>query len=61
MVNFVCFASGLAEELVWFISGSTNANELSAKKINIWDGNGSKEFLTNMGLGHREAGDLGPV
>jgi len=55
------FWRGLAEELVWFISGSTNANELSAKKINIWDGNGSKEFLTNMGLGHREAGDLGPV
>ena len=31
------------------------------KDIHIWDGNGSKEFLTKLGLGHREEGDLGPV
>lgn len=33
----------------------------SDKDIHIWDGNGSKEFLTKLGLGHREEGDLGPV
>ena len=31
------------------------------KDIHIWDGNGSKEFLSKLGLGHREEGDLGPV
>lgn len=41
--------------------GNTNANDLSAKKINIWDGNGSREFLDSRGLSHRDVGDLGPV
>lgn len=52
---------GVAEELLWFVKGTTNANELAEKKIHIWDGNGSREFLDNLGLTHREEGDLGPV
>jgi len=52
---------GLAEELLWFISGSTNANKLSEKKVRIWEPNGTKEFLEKRGLGHRGQGDLGPV
>lgn len=55
------FWRGVAEELLWFVKGSTNANELAAKDIHIWDGNGSKDFLNSRGLGHREEGDLGPV
>jgi len=55
------FWRGVAEELLWFVSGATNANLLRDKDIHIWDGNGSKEFLSKMGLGHREEGDLGPV
>lgn len=55
------FWRGVAEELIWFVSGCTNANVLAEKNIHIWDGNGSKEFLEKNGLGHREAGDLGPV
>jgi dihydrofolate reductase/thymidylate synthase len=55
------FWRGVAEELLWFVKGSTNANELAAKDIHIWDGNGSKDFLEKRGLGHREEGDLGPV
>lgn len=55
------FWRGVAEELLWFISGSTNANLLKEKNIRIWDGNASKEFLESRGLGHREEGDLGPV
>ena len=55
------FWRGVAEELLWFISGSTNANLLQEKNIHIWDGNASKEFLESRGLGHREEGDLGPV
>jgi len=55
------FWRGVAEELLWFVKGCTNAKELSDKGIHIWDGNGSREFLDKSGLGHREEGDLGPV
>lgn len=55
------FWRGLAEELLWFVKGSTNANELAEKGVHIWDGNGSREFLDSRGLKDREVGDLGPV
>jgi dihydrofolate reductase / thymidylate synthase len=41
--------------------GNTNANDLAAKDIHIWDGNGSREFLDSRGLTDRQVGDLGPV
>lgn len=49
------------EELLWFVSGCTNANVLSDRGIHIWDGNGSREYLDSIGLHSREVGDLGPV
>lgn len=55
------FWRGVAEELLWFIKGSTNAKELQEKNIHIWDGNASREFLDGRGLSGREVGDLGPV
>ncbi|KDQ61347.1 hypothetical protein JAAARDRAFT_171498 [Jaapia argillacea MUCL 33604] len=55
------FLRGIVEELLWFVRGSTDSKLLSKKGINIWDGNGSKEFLEKRGLGHRREGDLGPV
>jgi len=55
------FWRGVAEELLWFVSGKTNSNLLKDKKIGIWDGNSSREYLDKIGLGHREEGDLGPV
>lgn len=55
------FWRGVAEELVWFVKGSTNAKLLSDKKIKIWDGNASREFLDKQGLTEREEWDLGPV
>ena len=55
------FWRGVAEELLWMISGSTNANELSDKGVKIWDANGKREFLDARGLTDREEGDLGPV
>jgi len=55
------FYRGIAEELFWFIRGSTNAIELKEKKVMIWEGNSSREFLDSVGLSHREVGDLGPV
>ena len=55
------FYRGIAEELFWFIRGSTSAKELQEKKVKIWDGNSSRAFLDSVGLKHREEGDLGPV
>ena len=55
------FWRGVVEELLWFVRGSTDANELSSKGIKIWDGNGSRAFLDAAGLKHRAVGDLGPV
>jgi dihydrofolate reductase/thymidylate synthase len=55
------FWRGVAEELLWFVGGKTNAKELQDKDIKIWDGNGSRAYLDSVGLGHREEGDLGPV
>eukprot|EP00545_Synedropsis_sp_CCMP1620_P002745 CAMPEP_0119005530 /NCGR_PEP_ID=MMETSP1176-20130426/1774_1 /TAXON_ID=265551 /ORGANISM="Synedropsis recta cf, Strain CCMP1620" /LENGTH=483 /DNA_ID=CAMNT_0006957349 /DNA_START=97 /DNA_END=1548 /DNA_ORIENTATION=+ len=55
------FWRGVAEELLWFVSGNTNGNDLAAKNIHIWEGNGSREFLDKRGLTERAVGDLGPV
>eukprot|EP00873_Tetraselmis_striata_P021777 jgi/Tetstr1/442041/TSEL_030222.t1 len=55
------FWRGVAEELLWFVSGATNANLLRDKNIHIWDGNSSREYLDSVGLTDREEGDLGPV
>lgn len=55
------FWKGVAEELLWFISGSTNSNILANKGVNIWKGNTSREFLDNLGLTNYEKGDCGPV
>ncbi|CAA7019887.1 unnamed protein product [Microthlaspi erraticum] len=55
------FWRGVVEELLWFISGSTNAKVLQEKGIHIWDGNASRPYLDGIGLTEREEGDLGPV
>eukprot|EP00163_Fabomonas_tropica_P018819 TRINITY_DN33207_c0_g1_i1.p1 TRINITY_DN33207_c0_g1~~TRINITY_DN33207_c0_g1_i1.p1 ORF type:complete len:485 (-),score=104.36 TRINITY_DN33207_c0_g1_i1:148-1602(-) len=55
------FWRAVAEELLWFVSGATNAKLLQDKGIKIWDGNASREFLDSIGLTDREPGDLGPV
>ncbi|XP_040829963.1 thymidylate synthase isoform X2 [Ochotona curzoniae] len=55
------FWKGVLEELLWFIKGSTNAKELSAKGVKIWDANASRDFLDSLGFSTREEGDLGPV
>ncbi|KAJ3681149.1 hypothetical protein LUZ60_015638 [Juncus effusus] len=55
------FWRGVVEELLWFISGSTNAKVLQEKGIHIWDGNASREYLDSVGLTQREEGDLGPI
>jgi thymidylate synthase len=49
------------EELFWFIRGSTDNRELQEKKVYIWNGNSTRDFLDSRGLYERSVGDLGPV
>lgn len=46
-------------ELLWFLSGSTDANLLKEQKVHIWDGNSSREFLDSRGLTNLPEGDIG--
>lgn len=55
------FWRAVAEELLWFISGRTDARDLQQKDVHIWDGNSSREFLDSAGFIDREVGDLGPI
>jgi dihydrofolate reductase/thymidylate synthase len=50
---------GVVEELLWFISGSTDARVLARSGVHIWDGNTSREFLDSRGLTHYKEGDIG--
>lgn len=49
----------ITEELLWFLSGSTDATILQDKNIHIWDGNTTREFLDGRGLNHMPVGDIG--
>jgi thymidylate synthase len=47
------------KELLWFLSGKTDATLLQQQGVKIWDGNTSREFLDNRGLHHLPEGDVG--
>ena len=49
----------IVEELLWFLKGSTDATELQEKRVRIWDGNTTREFLDNRNLNHLPVGDIG--
>lgn len=51
---------GVAEELLWFIRGQTNARILAAKGVHIWDANTSEKTLRGLGLNYPE-GEAGPI
>lgn len=53
------FWRGVAEELFWFLRGSTNANELAEKGVNIWRDNTTRQFLDSVGLYALPEGHLG--
>ncbi|XP_017047504.1 thymidylate synthase [Drosophila ficusphila] len=55
------FFRGVAEELLWFVAGKTDAKLLQAKNVHIWDENCTREFLDKLGHTERAVGDLGPV
>lgn len=48
----------VAEELFWFLSGSTNEQELNERGVDIWAEWATTEQTARFG---RETGDLGPV
>jgi thymidylate synthase len=50
---------GVLEELLFFISGSTDTKILEEKGVNIWKGNTSREFLDKRGLHNLEEGEYG--
>ena len=50
----------ILRELLWFIKGSTDNQELKDKNVHIWNGNASKSFLESRGLSY-EQDDLGPI
>ena len=47
------------EETMFFLRGETDTKKLEEKKINIWKGNTSREFLDSRGLTHLPEGDMG--
>ncbi len=49
------------KELLWFIQGDTNNKLLKASNVNIWNGNGTRDFLDSRGLNYLKEDDLGPV
>jgi len=55
------FWAGIMKELLWFISGRTDAKILSDQGVRIWEGNSSREFLDKCGLTDFEEGDCGPI
>lgn len=48
----------IAEELFWFLSGSTNERDLRNRGVDIWQEWATEEQCAKFG---RKAGDLGPV
>jgi|UniRef100_A0A6C0C615 thymidylate synthase len=49
------------KELLWFIKGNTNNKLLKKSNVNIWNGNGTRDFLDSRKLEYLKEDDLGPV
>lgn len=49
------------EEMLFFVSGSTDVQKLRDKKVHIWDGNTTREYLDKRGLTYYEEFDMGPT
>ena len=55
------FLRGIIEELLFFVSGKTDTKILEEKKVNIWKGHTSREFLDSRGLTNYKEGSYGPA
>ena len=49
------------KELLWFVKGDTNNENLQKQNVKIWNGNATRDFLNSRGLHHLDENDLGPV
>ena len=54
------FFRGILEEFLFFLRGETDSIYLSNKKVRIWEGNTSVEFISQRGLPYAK-GVLGPM
>ena len=55
------FSRGIIEELLFFLKGETDSNQLLKKNVKIWDENTNREFLDNNGFPERKQGIMGPM
>ena len=53
------FFRGIVEELLFFLRGDHDNRKLQAKKVHIWDGNTSREYLDKYGKQNIATHDLG--
>ena len=51
----------LFQRVVLVYEGDTDNKKLKEQNVNIWNGNGSREFLDSRNLRHYEEDDLGPI
>lgn len=51
----------IIQELLWFVRGDTNAQNLAKYGVNIWKQNTTREFLDSRSLFKYDEGDLGPM
>lgn len=61
MTSRKAFMRQILEEFKFIMSGSTDVTRLQAKKVHIWDGNTTREFLDSRGLTHLPEFDMGPT
>ena len=55
------FTKGVVEELLFFLRGDTDTKTLEDKKVNIWRGNTTRDFLDANGFIYRRTGVMGPM
>jgi thymidylate synthase len=53
--------NSVLKELLWIMKGETDSGVLDENGVKIWNDNGSRQFLDNLGFREREEGDLGPI
>ena len=52
---------GIVEELLWFLKSDTDAKRLAEKRVRIWDGNSTRDYLDSRGLTEYKEGWCGPI